>query len=126
MADDADRDAWRRDNLIEALRLAAAPRDVQLATLPDFVAVADEVVLDVLNAYELIDTSAFSAGSRKALAVILRIIRRLPLYSPAFWDAATLDTPPFEELRARAMTMLSEMGAAYKPPRPTGTYVQLR
>jgi hypothetical protein len=126
VADDADRDAWRRDNLINALRLAAAPRDVQVATLPDFVAIADEVALSVLDAYEVIDTWALSAGARKALAAILRIIRRLPLYSPAMWEVATLDSPPYEELRARAMTMLSEIGAAYEPPRLPGTYVQQR
>jgi hypothetical protein len=126
MTDDAALAESLRDMLIEALRLAAAPHEVQVATLPDFVAVADEVALNVIDAYEVMDTSALSPGARKALAAVLRLIRQLPIESPAMWEPATLDSAPFEELRVRVTTVLRELGAAYEPPRLKGTYVQGR
>jgi hypothetical protein len=124
MDDDTQRDE-KVAMLIDALRLMASPSDVQLAVLPDFVAVPDEVALRVLDAFVVIHSTELSDEVQDAMRSIVDSVDRLPLESAEQWDPATLESAPYQELRRLASAALDRLGAVYEVPTMSGTaYVQ--
>jgi len=120
MADDTERDA-KVEMLVDALRLMASPSNVQLEILPDFVAVPDEVVLRVDDAYVVLHPTELPTKVHQEMRSILDLIERLPLESAEQWDPATLNSAPFLELRRLANVALQTLGARYEKPTLQGT-----
>ena len=74
-------DQWAWDRMVDALRLLALPADTQVAALPSFVEVPDELALSFDEAYRALTvdglTGAFSASQLTALAEIDRSLEEM-------------------------------------------------
>ena len=104
--------------LIESLRLLAAPDVVQKESLPDWVSLPDELGLTFSDVFEAMDTSALPP---RALPILLQIDALV---------ASTLEDQPdehgtgneaealnsWQQLRVLAQSALEALGATYEPP----------
>jgi hypothetical protein len=111
-----------RAQLVEALRLVAAPAAVQQAALPPFVVVADEIALTYHDAYLLADQVA-AAGlvTAQDLARLAELDAHFDALTargdPTLWTTDALRTvPAWEEARRLAATLLAALGERRAPP----------
>jgi hypothetical protein len=104
------------DRMIEALKLMGCPADVQIAALPDYVVVADEVALifdDELCGLKL-DTCMPEVRGR-----LIEIERRLSSMSDTkvLWTNDALQSADeWNGIRAEAAALLLLLGAAVERP----------
>jgi hypothetical protein len=104
--------------LVEALQLVASDADVQVASLPNFVHVPDEIALTYWEAYQLTD----ELESKRVITPDLKAeMNRLN----AHFDAMSLDkslwtldqlamSPKWEETRVLARSILKRMGLSLR------------
>ena len=118
--------SWKMAELIEALRLLAAPFEEQVDVLPDFVGVASEIALSFDDAYEVLDVSSLQPV---LVAHLERIDSALDQMSADphsdFWTLASLGTSPvWIGLRQEALAALQSIGLEYARPHiDQGRYV---
>jgi hypothetical protein len=103
---------FRYRELIEGLRFIASPYAVQVAALPDFVDVPDEIVnatpsesWDALAAKGLLDADQ--------LAALRRFDADLGALDASREDA---EGPTFDAMRERARELLAKLGETYRAP----------
>jgi hypothetical protein len=129
MGIDDGNEAWKRSQLIEALRLLAAPFSVQIDVLPSWVVAADEVALTFDDAYSVADLSEVPGSALRLLEEIeadLTTMSQRP--SEGDWTLAGLEhSSTWEALRGKALAALTELRAEYRVPAiEPDAYVQSR
>jgi hypothetical protein len=121
---------WCLEMLIASLQLMAADVDDQIAALPWFVSVADEVAITFGEAYilrgwiedaELIDPGLVP----KLDAIEKQTVAMSGQAHPEFWTDEALRTfPEWQQLRVQAREILADLGIELAPPNlSTITYV---
>jgi hypothetical protein len=102
---------FRYRELIEGLRFIASPYAVQVAALPDFVDVPDEIA----NATP---SDAWTGLAAKGLldADQLAALRRFDADLAALDVSHDVEGPAFEALRQCARELLDRLGEAYRAP----------
>jgi hypothetical protein len=129
MARDDDIIRWKWSQLIEALRLLAAPFPVHVRVLPRWVVVPDEVALTFDDAYAVADLTNVPQEAVALLKAIDSDLSRMSEDSSG--DSWTLEglerASSWASLRAKAMAALTALGTAYSDPSiDPDTYVQSR
>ena len=114
---------WALHQLVNALRLAALPAQEQVAALPDFVQVADEIALEYDQAFQrvpqLVEAGVLTAEQAEPLATLDQLFA-------AMTDATDKDTvwtlPAMEgderwaQTRTIALAALAAVGASLGHP----------
>jgi hypothetical protein len=107
--------------LVEALRLLAAPADVQIGLFPAWVAIPDEVAVTFEDAYVVVDKSALS---EEAIPMVEQVARRLETLDMPYadrWDPSVLArSEDWRGIRLLAMSALAALGTEYRPPNTSG------
>lgn len=120
-----DIDQYLYDQLIDALRLAAAPVEVQQDVLPDFVHVPDEVLLafEPSSIPQLESSGRLSSKLAKRLRdydAYLETYTASESYEDQMRDLA--DGGWFAKLRLLARELLSELNEGYQAPKLEGVH----
>jgi hypothetical protein len=104
--------------LIESLRLLAAPDDVQRASLPDWVALPAELFLTFSDVYDVIDTTCLPSGTVPLLSQIDDLASGvLRDQADEQRDATGREVPDiWQEVRALALAALESLDVDYEPP----------
>jgi hypothetical protein len=117
--------------LVEALRLVAATPDEQIAALPTWVAVADEIALVYEDHYlmvpALIEGGLITAGQEEPLKALDALFDQMTDAADreAVWKVeAIYDDERWEKARELARAALQRLGEHPAPPEIDG-YVQL-
>jgi hypothetical protein len=109
---------WLAANLVEALKLLAAPYEDQIAALPSFVVVADELALEFDAAYSALEPSELPASVVPALGELDAELDRLSSASRV--DAWSLDAvqhgADWAAIRERANRILAILSIPYDRP----------
>ncbi len=110
---------WLAEELREALRLLAARFPDQVAALPDFVVVADEVALVFDDVYSALDPAELPAVVRDELRELdVRLAEMSEDPSSELWTTSALEHDPrWEWIRARARHALDLLGLPLAAPR---------
>jgi hypothetical protein len=114
------------ERLIEALRLMACSADAQIAALPDFVVVADEVALLFDDEFRAVDLDACTSVVRDGLVTINRELSEMSKSkSPSLWTIEALRAASdWESLRTTAKAVLTALGVSIgRPDLSWATYV---
>lgn len=119
--------SWKMAELIETLRLLAAPFEEQVDVLPDFVGVASEIALSFDDAYEVLDKSSLQPVLVTHLERIDSALAQMSADPHSqFWTLASLGaSPAWAGLRQEALAALRSIGLEYARPRiDLGRYVR--
>ena len=113
-------------NLVEALLLMAAPASEQMAALPDWIAMPDEIALLFDDAFVVLEPGDLPAGrwpQIEAIATRLATLEEKPRESVWTLDALVRSTE-WEDLRIAAQEALSALGVSPRAPQiDPGNYV---
>lgn len=105
-----------KERMIEALKLVACSVDAQIAALPDFVVVADEVALIFDDQFRAVDLDSCTAIVRDGLITIDRHLSEMS-NTKSIWTIDALRTADeWASLRITAAEILSALGVAVSPP----------
>jgi hypothetical protein len=106
------------ERLIEALKLVACSADAQIAALPEFVVIADEVALLFDEELRAVDLAACTPIVRERLASIDRSLSAMS-ETKSLWTIDALRTAPeWASLRSTAAEILSALGVTAGPADP--------
>lgn len=110
---------WARRELVEALRLLAAPYVDQVAALPMGVAIPDEVALTFDDAFGIVERSTLPD---EVLQLLLEIDADLTSMSQRpsgeLWQLSALaEDASWDRLRSKARLVLTAMGEENPSPR---------
>jgi hypothetical protein len=112
-------------DLIEALRLLAAPAEVQVSVLPKWVALPDEVALTFFDAYEVLEPNLPDSLAPMLEHIAERINARDLSSEADQWDPETLArSEQWEDYRRLARSALTALNVPYQRPRLSGEYVR--
>jgi len=103
---------FRYRELIEGLRFIASPYAIQMAAVPDFVDVADEI-LNATPSDCWMGLAAKGFISAEQLAALRRLDTELDLAAASNNDP---EGPSFDAVRERARELLLKLGEPYRPP----------
>jgi len=111
---------WFLEALIESLRLMAADYETQVAALPQFVCVADEIATTYDETYLLVDQIVAAGLIDPAIvARFANIDEQTEAMSERteLWTLDTLRTAPeWQNLRTQARDILAALGESPRPP----------
>src|SRR5918994_5185077 len=117
---------WVIDNLVETLRLMASPYPEQVAALPEWVAIPDEVGLLFEDAYGVLESDEFPPDVQPLLeAINERLSSMMDQPRDVLWTRLALEiAPEWEMLRQEARRTLDAWRMPMQPPRiDPGAYV---
>jgi hypothetical protein len=108
--------------LIQSLHLVAADAESQIAVLPPFVCVADEVALTYCDSYLLVNQIVEAGLLDRAFvprlaAMEMQMSRMSGQEHTDLWtDKALRTRPEWESLRVQARAILADLGIELAPP----------
>lgn len=121
MPDQPSDEEFAYHQLVETLRLLALSAAEQVAALPDYVYVSDELALSFDDAYRMVaaleDKGRLAPGSRKVLDAIDGSFTTLTADGAGAWNEEALASDPrWQQVRRLALDALVRLGERPGPP----------
>lgn len=116
-------------DLVESLRLLAAPASVQRDSFPDWVAIPDEIALTFSDTYDVAPIGELPDQARAALEQIAERLERMwGEEGSDIWDERALrSSTSWQDLRQLASLALRELDQPYRRPQlSSARYVRSR